>query len=216
LKARIPGLTYANVIATLALFVALGGGAIAASTLGKNSVGPKQLKKNAVTTAKIKNKAVTGAKIKPGTITGTQINAATLGTVPSANLANSLTPPEGWHLVGSPGQPSFQSGWNNTPPGPINGETVGFFKDHDGVVHLKGIATGGEPSKPVFILPPGFRPAAGRVLVLPGLCGGCGGSPTGTLTIFGSSIPPPFTEGMVAMASATTIGLDGVTFRAES
>lgn len=37
-------LTYANVIATLALFIALGGGAIAASQLGKNSVGSKQLK----------------------------------------------------------------------------------------------------------------------------------------------------------------------------
>jgi hypothetical protein len=57
-------LTYSNVIATLALFLALGGAsAIAASQLGKNSVGSKQLKKNAVTAAKIKNGAVTQAKI---------------------------------------------------------------------------------------------------------------------------------------------------------
>ena len=84
MKARIPRPTYANVVATLALFIALGGSAIAASTLGKNSVGPKQLKKNAVTTPKVKNKAITGAKIKPGTITGTQVNASTLGTVPVA------------------------------------------------------------------------------------------------------------------------------------
>jgi hypothetical protein len=57
-------LTYANVIATLALFLALGGAtAFAASQLGKNSVGGKQLKKNSVTAAKIKNGAVTQAKI---------------------------------------------------------------------------------------------------------------------------------------------------------
>jgi hypothetical protein len=57
-------LTYANVMATLALVLALGGAtAFAASQLGKNSVGSKQLKKNSVTAAKIKNGAVTQAKI---------------------------------------------------------------------------------------------------------------------------------------------------------
>ena len=55
-------LTYSNVIASLALFVALGGVAVAAG-LPKNSVGPKQLKKNAVTAAKIKKGAVNSAKI---------------------------------------------------------------------------------------------------------------------------------------------------------
>ena len=41
-------LTYSNVIACLALFVALGGVAVAAG-LPKNSVGAKQLKNGAVT-----------------------------------------------------------------------------------------------------------------------------------------------------------------------
>jgi hypothetical protein len=80
-------LTYANVMATIAVFLALGGSAYAASQLGKNSVGSKQLKKNAVTTAKVKNEAITAAKVKKGTLTGTQIKASTLGTVPSANSA---------------------------------------------------------------------------------------------------------------------------------
>ncbi len=73
-----PKLSFANVVSVLALFVALGGTAFAASQLGKNTVGSKQLKKNAVTTAKIKNKAVTGAKIKPETITGTQVKKQSL------------------------------------------------------------------------------------------------------------------------------------------
>jgi hypothetical protein len=42
-------LTYSNVVATLALFIALGGGALAATQLKKNSVGTKQLKRNSVT-----------------------------------------------------------------------------------------------------------------------------------------------------------------------
>ncbi len=46
-----PRLTYANVIASLALFVALGGSAVAAG-LAKNSVGPNQIKKGAVTARK--------------------------------------------------------------------------------------------------------------------------------------------------------------------
>jgi hypothetical protein len=45
--------TYANVVATIALFAALGGGAYAAVRLPANSVGTKQLKKGAVTPAKV-------------------------------------------------------------------------------------------------------------------------------------------------------------------
>ena len=57
-------LTYANVIATLALFVALGGVGYAATQLPKNSVGTNQLKKEAVTPVKLSQaskSALTGA-----------------------------------------------------------------------------------------------------------------------------------------------------------
>jgi hypothetical protein len=47
-------LSYANVIATVALFAALGGSSYAALNLPKASVGPKQLKKNSVTSPKVK------------------------------------------------------------------------------------------------------------------------------------------------------------------
>jgi trimeric autotransporter adhesin len=59
-----PKLTYSNVIATIALFIALGGAAVAAG-LPKKSVGPKQLKRGAVTTAAIRKAAVTSGKIAP-------------------------------------------------------------------------------------------------------------------------------------------------------
>ena len=62
-----PRLTYANVIATLALFLALGGGAAyAASTLGKNTVGSGQLKKGAVTGAKVKDGTLAATDFRPG------------------------------------------------------------------------------------------------------------------------------------------------------
>jgi hypothetical protein len=49
-----PRLSYANVVATLALFLALCGGSYAALKLPKNSVGSKQLRKNSVTSTKVK------------------------------------------------------------------------------------------------------------------------------------------------------------------
>ena len=52
-------LTYANVMATIAVFIALGGVSYAALKLPKNSVGTKQ----------IKNGAVTPPKVSPATVT---------------------------------------------------------------------------------------------------------------------------------------------------
>ena len=57
-----PRLTYANVIATMALFLALGGGAYAAASLPANSVGTKQLKDQAVTLTKISSSAQTALR----------------------------------------------------------------------------------------------------------------------------------------------------------
>jgi hypothetical protein len=69
-----PQLNYANVIATIALFVALGGAAIAAG-LPKGSVGPKQLKRGAVTPAAIRKGAVTSGKIGPKAVTAGKLGA---------------------------------------------------------------------------------------------------------------------------------------------
>jgi hypothetical protein len=92
-------LTFANLVACLALFVALGGASYAAVKLPKDTVGAKQLKNGAVTSAKLKAKAVTGAKLgagavgtaalADGAVTGAKVNAGTLGTVPSASRADS-------------------------------------------------------------------------------------------------------------------------------
>jgi hypothetical protein len=78
-----PQLNYANVIATIALFVALGGAAVAAG-LPKGSVGPKQLKRGAVTTAALHRAAVTSGKIAPKAVTAGKLgpNAVLPGNLP--------------------------------------------------------------------------------------------------------------------------------------
>jgi hypothetical protein len=58
--------TYANVIATLALFLALGGGAYAAIRLPKNSVTAKQIKNNAISSPKVKDRSLLAKDFKPG------------------------------------------------------------------------------------------------------------------------------------------------------
>jgi hypothetical protein len=81
-------LTYANVMATLFVFLILAGGtAIAAKQLGKKTVGAKQLKPNAVTTAKIKKAAVTKAKIKDGAIDSTKLADSSVTTTKIADGA---------------------------------------------------------------------------------------------------------------------------------
>ncbi|HEY2056382.1 MAG TPA: hypothetical protein VGH14_20825 [Solirubrobacterales bacterium] len=74
MKRFLPRLTYANVIASLALFIALGGAAVAAG-LPRNSVGPNQIKNGAVTGKAIRKQAVTSGKIAPKAVTAGKLGA---------------------------------------------------------------------------------------------------------------------------------------------
>jgi hypothetical protein len=80
-------LSYANVTASIALFVALGGGAYAATVLPARSVGSRELKKDAVLTSRIKRGAVDGSKVRDGSLTGDDVKESTLGVVPTATNA---------------------------------------------------------------------------------------------------------------------------------
>jgi hypothetical protein len=51
-------ISYANVMATLAVFIALGGSAYAVSQLPRNSVGAAQIKRNAVGTSELRDRSV--------------------------------------------------------------------------------------------------------------------------------------------------------------
>jgi hypothetical protein len=58
LRRLVHRLTYANVVATLALFIALGGSSYAAIKLPKNSIGTNQIKAGAVHTGEIRDRTI--------------------------------------------------------------------------------------------------------------------------------------------------------------
>jgi hypothetical protein len=87
-------LSYANVMATVAVFLALGGAAWAA--LGRNAVRSRNIAPGAVKASDIGRQAVTGAKLKRGAVSGPKIagSAVSAGKVApqslgSAQLGNS-------------------------------------------------------------------------------------------------------------------------------
>jgi hypothetical protein len=68
-------LTYANVMSTLAVFIALGGSSYAAFTINGSS---------------IKNRSIPGRKLRHNTLTGREIKESTLARVPRAHNADRL------------------------------------------------------------------------------------------------------------------------------
>ncbi len=166
-------LTYANVMATIALFIALGGASYAAVKLPKNSVGTKQIKNKSITGAKIATGAITGGKIAPRSVGGPALNLSSIGTVPSAaqatnaahassadtatraataERAEAVPAPEALHVV-----TNFEPGCSATATGTLG--PVGFYKDAFGEVHLVGSTFCTAEDSDAFVLPPGFRPA---------------------------------------------------------
>jgi hypothetical protein len=81
-------LTYANVVASLALFVALGGSSYAAL-----KISGKQ----------IKNRTISGKKLKRNTLGGTQIKESQLKSVPQAKLADKAASADSAGTAGNAG-----------------------------------------------------------------------------------------------------------------
>lgn len=132
-------LTYANVVATLALFLALGGGAVlAASNLGKNVVKSKNIAANAVQTQDIAKNAVKAAKIAPkavkeknlakeavsaskvkkATLTRTQLKAGTLAGLQIAEVLATNIPGLATDPTSSQGLPVTLTGTPTFIPQP--------------------------------------------------------------------------------------------------
>jgi hypothetical protein len=74
-------LTYANVMSTLAVFIALGGSSYAVVTISG---------------ANIKNRSITANKLKKNTLTGLQVRESTLGRVTRARVADNAARLEGF------------------------------------------------------------------------------------------------------------------------
>jgi hypothetical protein len=86
-------LSFSNVIACLALFIALGGSVYAAATINgkqikRSSLPGNRIKPKTIPSNRIKPKSLTGRQIKPNSLTGAQINQKTLTGVSAAALAS--------------------------------------------------------------------------------------------------------------------------------
>jgi hypothetical protein len=163
----------AMVVALLALFASLAGGAHAATNLPGNSVGTGQLRSGAVTHPKLAGNSVWHATIGRHSVRNINLapNAvwhANIGTrsVRQNNIANEavgsaqilphavgalqLDVNQPWRNIGAEGQagfpvPDFQNGWRNAGLGP-SPTPAGFTVDADQVAHLRGQVAGGTVS----------------------------------------------------------------------
>ena len=143
-------LTYGNVMASIAVFIALGAGAYAAG-LAPNSVKSKHIKDGqvkesdladgGVTTDKIDDGGVTTDKILDGTVSNADLGPREAVQTPTMADCDTATP------------------WSTPVALAIN---AGFWKDRSGVVHLQGaVGCSGNATEggAIFTLPPGYRPA---------------------------------------------------------
>jgi hypothetical protein len=220
-------LTYANVMSTIAVVLALGGTSYAAITItGKN----------------VRNGSLTGADVRRDSLTGRQIREAALGKVPRASRADGAARsdsaaaadtaatastaatlagrgPDAFQAAGAPAGGALAGSYPNptlAPPavrflgygGPPlqNGweytNSPGVWKDGAGVVHLQGTVSRSAPgSGVIFTLPAGLRPPniGSRFFAVPVASG------LDRLEVSGT--------GAVSVLSPTTlVAFDGVSF----
>jgi hypothetical protein len=154
-------LSYANVMATIAVFIALGGGAYAVG-LKRNSVGTKQLKPNAVIGAKVADSSLGGSDIADGSVGPSDISDGSVGPsdisdpqpfqIRDVSAGGSCFTDPG-RFCGVPG-----AGWAQplTPQG-----YAGYFVDAEGFVHLQGTVRAVNTSSTeftIFTLPLSLAP----------------------------------------------------------
>lgn len=196
--------SYANVVATLALFLAISGGVVyAASTLGHNAVKSKNiaahavrtrniarsavkngnLAANAISTAKVRPGAITGGKVKAGTLTRTNLAAGTLAGLQTLDVSNSVVP----------GLTTESTGGTTIPLTGTATFTPAAGKSYEILTELAGTPTDGSGEE--------GGPCAPFVLVL------VNGVPfTGTSIYDNNEGTPPFNKEPVG-SSSTAIGL---------
>jgi hypothetical protein len=221
-------LTYANVVATGALFVALGGGAYALSGVPdrggvfhgcvSNATALMRVVKSANACQKPKSIRRKGKRVRlPGEFAvawnqqgrqGAPGTNATVNGVPAAGdltgtfPAPTLRPPGAWQDV------SFQTGWSNF------GSTFAFtqcYLDAAGVVHLRGAAkTGASAGQLVMRLPSACRPSPTLEILAATLNSIGGGTGSASLEVDASGIVVIQTG---VPASGAGVVFDGVSFR---
>lgn len=205
-------ISYANVMSTIAVFLALGiGGAWAADQLAKNSVSSKQVKNGSLKSKDLKDgKGVTGADVKDESLTAADIQALDASEpmapvalsnggegdcvwVPAPFITPPVTPASGRNAVGE----VVMEGVVASLAGPGGDATCDTSATPEGIEDLTA-----------FVLPESQRPANTKVLLGGStaiIVAGAGGA-----MVSGVAIP----AGSVLTPGSTGIPLDGITFPA--
>lgn len=171
-------LSYANVMATVAVFLALGGGAYAVG-VKSNSIGSKQIKDDRVKSVDVKDDTLTGADVNesklalpvgppgpagPPGIDGTDGEDGTDGQDGALGPPGEM-PPADFQAFGLPESSDDFDCDEFADPKPqwitLGTRPLAYWRDPAGIVHLQGAVRnclGG--NQPIAQLPRGFRPAA--------------------------------------------------------
>jgi len=185
-------LSYSNVMATLALFVAIGGTSYAAVTLsganikdgtvrsvdiadGLYGIQSRDVRNGSLgaidlsTAARASLKGNTGATGATGAAgsQGVQGTAGALGAQGPTGLINIGA----WHQVGAVGEPAFGSDFMSHPTVPMRFRLEGDGVRISGAFNQANIAadpTWEQTDTVIFTLPVGFRPALGHAFSVPG------------------------------------------------
>jgi hypothetical protein len=133
----------------------MAGGAFAA----KGLITGKDVKNDSLRGKQIKESSLkqvpSAASAANATTANSAKNASSLGGAPASAYLNRSEPQ---HVIGTAGEPAFESGFSDAGPG----SSPSFWKDDAGVVHLRGAVESGTATDndPIFTLPPGYRPRA--------------------------------------------------------
>lgn len=182
--------SHGTVVAYAALFVALGGSAYAAATIGSSDIKPnailsKHIKDGQVKSADVAKNAIGSAQIVNNSVTGADINEQTLGRVPSAAHADQATNANHASSADSATQALNAASLGGSPAS----------------AYLKGSASFGS------------TPALTPVPVLPS-CGGGEIGPEAQVTVSASGMLEVFAKAQVALNMSSTISgclvIDGV------
>lgn len=188
-------------MATIAVFIALGGGAYAAGMIG-----PSDIQKNAVRAKHIKKRSITPAHLKPATVVRVKANPVTdsdpCSTGKTAILCgyDSVSGLRGWSAFGEGYGPPIIS------------------RDGYGTVRFSGAVKQGPPGGvAIFILPKGFRPSHIRSFAVARELGDdtCGGVECDLLADVITVLPNGQVHNRLGPGAAGEgISLDGVVFTA--
>jgi hypothetical protein len=214
-------LTYANVMATIAVFMAIGGTSYAAVTItGKN------VKNGSLTGADVKNESLTTLDVRNGSLIAADFKAGQLpagaqGATGQLGPAGQVGPAGPQGAKGDKGDPGpanpltfaalpLLTGWDDTASF-YGTNPAGYGKDGFGIVHLRGgLRRVSGSSNFVAQLPAGFRPA-GDVYEA---SWGYQANDVALLRITPDGIIRAFDSGGASTNVAQFTSLEGVTFQA--